>query len=157
MWPFFDVCVSEFVADIVFDYRQKVTRSFEYLQGDYYIAPVFMVHFAGEWVFSFTFLFWLYFIYWCILSDTHYLCLALAFQDKVGKVIQPILDFMPQETKIWGRTCFLIRVCFLHAVVHIVKNYIAHLLNAKVPLILGVYIFSSSSVSSPLIRQFKSW
>lgn len=30
-------------ADIVFDYRQKVTRSFEYLQGDYYIAPVFMV------------------------------------------------------------------------------------------------------------------
>lgn len=31
-------------ADIVFDYRQKVTRSFDYLQGDYYIAPVFMVH-----------------------------------------------------------------------------------------------------------------
>ncbi|KAK9281831.1 hypothetical protein L1049_004737 [Liquidambar formosana] len=30
-------------SDIVFDYRQKVTRSFEYLQGDYYIAPVFMV------------------------------------------------------------------------------------------------------------------
>uniref|UniRef100_A0A5B7B4P2 Uncharacterized protein n=1 Tax=Davidia involucrata TaxID=16924 RepID=A0A5B7B4P2_DAVIN len=29
-------------SDIVFDYRQKVTRSFEYLQGDYYIAPVFM-------------------------------------------------------------------------------------------------------------------
>jgi hypothetical protein len=26
----------------VFDYRQKVTRSFEYLQGDYYIAPLFM-------------------------------------------------------------------------------------------------------------------
>ncbi|KAI3455181.1 hypothetical protein Pfo_011844 [Paulownia fortunei] len=56
-------------SDIVFDYRQKVTRSFEYLQGDYYIAPVFM--------------------------------------DKV--------------------------VC------HIVKNYIAHLLNAKVPLILGIW------------------
>lgn len=56
-------------SDIVFDYRQKVTRSFEYLQGDYYIAPVFM--------------------------------------DKV--------------------------VC------HIVKNYIAHLLNVKVPLILGVW------------------
>lgn len=31
-------------ADIVFDYRQKATRSFEYLQGDYYIAPHFMVH-----------------------------------------------------------------------------------------------------------------
>ena len=30
-------------ADIVFDYRQKITRSFEYLQGDYYIAPLFMV------------------------------------------------------------------------------------------------------------------
>ncbi|GAB4850468.1 hypothetical protein Ancab_029774 [Ancistrocladus abbreviatus] len=56
-------------SDIVFDYRQKVTRSFEYLQGDYYIAPVFM--------------------------------------DKVA--------------------------C------HIVKNYIAHLLNAKVPLILGIW------------------
>lgn len=29
-------------SDIVFDYRQKATRSFEYLQGDYYIAPLFM-------------------------------------------------------------------------------------------------------------------
>lgn len=29
-------------SDIVFDYRQKVTRSFEYLQGDYYIAPLFL-------------------------------------------------------------------------------------------------------------------
>ncbi|KAK6147949.1 hypothetical protein DH2020_018861 [Rehmannia glutinosa] len=56
-------------SDIVFDYRQKATRSFEYLQGDYYIAPAFMVH------------------YFC----------------------------------------------------HIVKNYIAHLLNAKVPLILGIW------------------
>ncbi|XP_031257881.1 ribulose bisphosphate carboxylase/oxygenase activase, chloroplastic [Pistacia vera] len=56
-------------SDIVFDYRQKVTKSFEYLQGDYYIAPLFM--------------------------------------DKV--------------------------VC------HIVKNYIAHLLNTKVPLILGIW------------------
>ncbi|XP_077214985.1 P-loop containing nucleoside triphosphate hydrolases superfamily protein isoform X1 [Tasmannia lanceolata] len=57
-------------SDIVFDYRQKVTRSFEYLQGgDYYIAPLFM--------------------------------------DKV--------------------------VC------HIVKNFVAHLLNTKVPLILGVW------------------
>nr|XP_043606517.1 ribulose bisphosphate carboxylase/oxygenase activase, chloroplastic [Erigeron canadensis] len=56
-------------SDIVFDYRQKVTRSFEYLQGDYYIAPVFM--------------------------------------DKV--------------------------------VVHIVKNYLAHLLNTSVPLILGIW------------------
>ncbi|KAL8117461.1 ribulose bisphosphate carboxylase/oxygenase activase, chloroplastic [Apium graveolens] len=56
-------------ADIVFDYRQTVTRSFEYLQGDYYIAP--------------------------------------AFMDKV--------------------------VC------HIVKNYIAHLLNVRVPLILGIW------------------
>ncbi|KAH9715976.1 ATPase aaa core domain-containing protein [Citrus sinensis] len=54
-------------SDIVFDYRQKVTRSFEYLQGDYYIAPVFM------------------------------------------------------------------------AMCHIVKNYIAHLLNVKVPLILGIW------------------
>ncbi|XP_073035773.1 ribulose bisphosphate carboxylase/oxygenase activase, chloroplastic [Primulina eburnea] len=56
-------------SDIVFDYRQKVTRSFEYLQGDYYIAPVFLVRF---------------------------LC-------------------------------------------HIVKNYISHLINTKVPLILGVW------------------
>ncbi|XP_057966913.1 ribulose bisphosphate carboxylase/oxygenase activase, chloroplastic [Malania oleifera] len=67
-----DVFAGNFLgkdSDIVFDYRQKVTRSFEYLQGDYYIAPTFM--------------------------------------DKV--------------------------VC------HIVKNYIAHLMNAKVPLILGVW------------------
>ncbi|KAK7262027.1 hypothetical protein RIF29_28355 [Crotalaria pallida] len=57
-------------SDIVFDYRHKVTRSFQYLQaGDYYIAPLFL--------------------------------------DKV--------------------------VC------HIVKNFIAHLLNAKVPLILGIW------------------
>ncbi|CAN1223920.1 Ribulose bisphosphate carboxylase/oxygenase activase, chloroplastic [Linum perenne] len=56
-------------SDIVFDYRQKVTRSFEHLQGDYYIAPLFMPN----------------------------------------------------------------------AVCHIVKNYISHLLDAKVPLILGVW------------------
>ncbi|KAK7270603.1 hypothetical protein RJT34_25897 [Clitoria ternatea] len=56
-------------SDIVFDYRQKATRSFEYLEGDYYIAPLFM--------------------------------------DKV--------------------------VC------HIVKNYLAHLLNIKIPLILGIW------------------
>ncbi|KAM7471604.1 hypothetical protein LguiA_009787 [Lonicera macranthoides] len=58
-------------SDIVFDYRQKVTRSFEYLKGDYYIAPFFM--------------------------------------DKI--------------------------VC------HIVKNYIAHLLNTKVPLILDIFTY----------------
>ncbi|EOY27432.1 PREDICTED: ribulose bisphosphate carboxylase/oxygenase activase, chloroplastic [Theobroma cacao] len=56
-------------SDVVFDYRQKVTKSFEYLQGDYYIAP--------------------------------------AFMDKV--------------------------VC------HIVKNYLAYLLNVKIPLILGIW------------------
>uniref|UniRef100_A0A6N2M6T4 Ribulose bisphosphate carboxylase/oxygenase activase, chloroplastic n=1 Tax=Salix viminalis TaxID=40686 RepID=A0A6N2M6T4_SALVM len=33
-------------SDIVFDYRQKVTRSFEYLQGDYYIAPLFLNYLA---------------------------------------------------------------------------------------------------------------
>ncbi|XP_024976711.1 ribulose bisphosphate carboxylase/oxygenase activase 1, chloroplastic isoform X2 [Cynara cardunculus var. scolymus] len=67
-----DLFIGDFLgkdSDIVFDYRQKVTRSFEYLQGDYYIAPLFM--------------------------------------DKI--------------------------------VVHIVKNYIAHLLNIKVPLILGIW------------------
>lgn len=67
-----DLFVGKFLgkdADIVFAYRQKVTRSFEHLQGDYYIAP--------------------------------------AFLDKI--------------------------------VVHIVKNYIAHLVDAKVPLILGIW------------------
>ncbi|CAL5199707.1 unnamed protein product [Lathyrus oleraceus] len=67
-----DLFVGDFLgkdSDIVFDYRQKVTRSFEYLQGDYYIAPLFM--------------------------------------DKVA--------------------------C------HIVKNYITHILKAKVPLILGIW------------------
>ncbi|KAK1274826.1 hypothetical protein QJS04_geneDACA004040 [Acorus gramineus] len=41
-----DLFVGKFLgkdSDIVFDYRQKATRSFEYLQGDYYIAPIFMV------------------------------------------------------------------------------------------------------------------
>ncbi|KAK1324235.1 hypothetical protein QJS10_CPA02g01515 [Acorus calamus] len=41
-----DLFVGKFLgqdSDIVFDYRQKVTRSFEYLQGDYYIAPLFML------------------------------------------------------------------------------------------------------------------
>ncbi|XP_057791541.1 ribulose bisphosphate carboxylase/oxygenase activase, chloroplastic [Salvia miltiorrhiza] len=56
-------------SDIVFDYRQKATRSFEYLQGDYYIAPVFM--------------------------------------DKV--------------------------------VVHMAKNFMANLLNVRIPLILGIW------------------
>ncbi|KAJ1273266.1 hypothetical protein BS78_06G266600 [Paspalum vaginatum] len=67
-----DLFVGNFLgkdSDIVFDYRQKATRTFEYLQGDYYIAP--------------------------------------AFLDKVA--------------------------C------HIVKNYIAHLLNIKIPLILGIW------------------
>ncbi|XP_008381171.1 ribulose bisphosphate carboxylase/oxygenase activase, chloroplastic [Malus domestica] len=67
-----DLFVGKFLgrdSDIVFDYRQKVTRSFQYLQGDYYVAPLFM--------------------------------------DKV--------------------------VC------HIAKNYLAPLLNTKVPLILGIW------------------
>jgi hypothetical protein len=38
------VYICEFAADIVFDYRQKATRSFEHLQGDYYIAPSFLVN-----------------------------------------------------------------------------------------------------------------
>ncbi|KAI3866771.1 hypothetical protein MKW92_026524 [Papaver armeniacum] len=40
-----DLFVGSFLgkdSDIVFDYRQKATRTFEYLQGDYYIAPLFM-------------------------------------------------------------------------------------------------------------------
>ncbi|CAM0902132.1 unnamed protein product [Alopecurus aequalis] len=40
-----DLFVGKFLgrdSDIVFDYRQKVTRKFEYLQGDYYIAPAFL-------------------------------------------------------------------------------------------------------------------
>lgn len=67
-----DLFVGDFLgkdSDIVFDYRQKATRSFEYLQGDYYIAPVFL--------------------------------------DKIA--------------------------C------HIVKNYISHTLNIRVPLILGIW------------------
>jgi len=67
-----DLFVGNFLgkdSDIVFDYRQKATRTFEYLQGDYYIAPLFL--------------------------------------DKVA--------------------------C------HIVKNFIAHLLDIKIPLILGIW------------------
>ncbi|WRX27282.1 hypothetical protein QQP08_019769 [Theobroma cacao] len=65
-------------SDVVFDYRQKVTKSFEYLQGDYYIAPAFM-------------------------------------DDKLT------------------RMCVALEVC------HIVKNFLAHLLNVKIPLILGIW------------------
>ncbi|KAM0896147.1 hypothetical protein ACQ4PT_023363 [Festuca glaucescens] len=42
-----DLFVGKFLgrdSDIVFDYRQKATRKFEYLQGDYYIAPAFLVY-----------------------------------------------------------------------------------------------------------------
>jgi hypothetical protein len=39
----FDSLKNVVAADIVFDYRQKATRTFEYLQGDYYIAPLFLV------------------------------------------------------------------------------------------------------------------
>ncbi|CAN6269582.1 unnamed protein product [Urochloa humidicola] len=42
-----DLFVGNFLgkdSDIVFDYRQKATRTFEYLQGDYYIAPLFFIH-----------------------------------------------------------------------------------------------------------------
>nr|CAB3488538.1 unnamed protein product [Digitaria exilis] len=73
-----DLFVGNFLgkdSDIVFDYRQKATRTFEYLQGDYYIAPLFL--------------------------------------DKVD--------------------------CLLFAACHIVKNFIAHHLNIKVPLILGIW------------------
>uniref|UniRef100_A0A0E0DJE6 Ribulose bisphosphate carboxylase/oxygenase activase, chloroplastic n=1 Tax=Oryza meridionalis TaxID=40149 RepID=A0A0E0DJE6_9ORYZ len=52
-----DLFVGNFLgkdSDIVFDYRQKATRTFEYLQGDYYIAPLFLdkvgtLHNAGIW------------------------------------------------------------------------------------------------------------
>ncbi|XP_078151147.1 P-loop containing nucleoside triphosphate hydrolases superfamily protein [Carex rostrata] len=67
-----DLFVGNFLgkdSDIVFDYRQKATRSFQYLHGDYYIAPLFL--------------------------------------DKVA--------------------------C------HIAKNYLAHTLDIKVPLILGIW------------------
>ncbi|GJN26171.1 hypothetical protein PR202_gb14081 [Eleusine coracana subsp. coracana] len=40
-----DLFVGNFLgkdSDIVFDYRQKATRTFQYLQGDYYIAPIFL-------------------------------------------------------------------------------------------------------------------
>uniref|UniRef100_A0A0D9WAL7 Ribulose bisphosphate carboxylase/oxygenase activase, chloroplastic n=1 Tax=Leersia perrieri TaxID=77586 RepID=A0A0D9WAL7_9ORYZ len=44
-----DLFVGNFLgkdSDIVFDYRQKATRTFEYLQGDYYIAPLFLNYIA---------------------------------------------------------------------------------------------------------------
>ncbi|EMS61907.1 Ribulose bisphosphate carboxylase/oxygenase activase, chloroplastic [Triticum urartu] len=46
-----DLFVGKFLgrdSDIVFDYRQKATRKFEYLQGDYYIAPAFLAHVLKE-------------------------------------------------------------------------------------------------------------
>ncbi|KAL9265773.1 Ribulose bisphosphate carboxylase/oxygenase activase, chloroplastic-like protein [Drosera capensis] len=98
-------------SDIVFDYRQKVTRSFEYLQGDYYIAPVFM--------------------------------------DKVGKFHQTIqmpslaVSYMDasRDDKFIHKTYgfVVLEHIAISLVCHIVKNFIAHVLDAKVPLILGVW------------------
>ncbi|KAG5523179.1 hypothetical protein RHGRI_035110 [Rhododendron griersonianum] len=90
-------------SDIVFDYRQKVTRSFEYLQGDYYIAPVFMVS-----------------------------CFSVLI-DKVGKFSE---SYCRKITLMHvDGSDDLIRNDFCH----IVKNYISHLLNTKIPLILGIW------------------
>lgn len=54
----FNWVIIGFAADIVFDYRQKVTRSFEYLEGDYYIAPFFLVSSCSFFSINFFFL-WL--------------------------------------------------------------------------------------------------
>ncbi|CAJ2661485.1 unnamed protein product [Trifolium pratense] len=98
-----DVFVGNFLgkdSDIVFDYRQKVTRSFEYLQGDYYIAPLFM--------------------------------------DKIGEPRQNGWSFSYVTTRSHVRVAGRTSLAQLQAC-HIVKNYITHLLNAKVPLILGIW------------------
>ncbi|OEL24368.1 Ribulose bisphosphate carboxylase/oxygenase activase, chloroplastic, partial [Dichanthelium oligosanthes] len=91
-----DLFVGNFLgkdSDIVFDYRQKATRTFEYLQGDYYIAPLFLVS----------------------------------------------LFFVNVENKLFFNL-FTIRLdCLLFAACHIVKNFIAHILNIKIPLILGIW------------------
>ncbi|CAI5474808.1 unnamed protein product [Closterium sp. Yama58-4] len=45
------VFVGDFLgkdADIVFKYRQSVTRSFEHIQGDYYIAPTFLLDYLAS-------------------------------------------------------------------------------------------------------------
>ncbi|KAI8529321.1 hypothetical protein RHMOL_Rhmol12G0216200 [Rhododendron molle] len=97
-------------SDIVFDYRQKVTRSFEYLQGDYYIAPVFMVSCFSVLI-----------------------AIVLTNFDKVGKFTESYsgkITLMHVD----GSDDF-IRNDFCH----IVKNYISHLLNTKIPLILGIW------------------
>ncbi|EXC14088.1 Ribulose bisphosphate carboxylase/oxygenase activase [Morus notabilis] len=80
-------------SDIVFDYRQKVTRSFEYLQGDYYIAPLFM---------------------------------------HPVPIVERSQTFLGYLQELQGVMCLLL-VC------HITKNYLSHLLNTKVPLILGIW------------------
>ncbi|GMN48081.1 hypothetical protein TIFTF001_017254 [Ficus carica] len=90
-------------SDIVFDYRQKVTRSFEYLQGDYYIAPLFM--------------------------------------DKVGKFckIGKVVTVREFTSELSEDLVEIFPLLFLDAVCHITKNYLAHILNTKVPLILGIW------------------
>ncbi|KAF8660290.1 hypothetical protein HU200_057859 [Digitaria exilis] len=93
-----DLFVGNFLgkdSDIVFDYRQKATRTFEYLQGDYYIAPLFLVS-----------------LFLVHLGNNLFLICSLA-------------DYLKD--------------CLLFAACHIVKNFIAHHLNIKVPLILGIW------------------
>ncbi|KAF7125099.1 hypothetical protein RHSIM_Rhsim12G0182900 [Rhododendron simsii] len=109
-------------SDIVFDYRQKVTRSFEYLQGDYYIAPVFMDK-VGKFSESF--------------SGKITLMHVDGSNDFIRNDCAELLIFSMSEIVIT-----LITFCTLFAmtaVCHIVKNYISHLLNTKIPLILGIW------------------
>ncbi|KAF4402935.1 hypothetical protein G4B88_010387 [Cannabis sativa] len=95
-------------SDIVFDYRQKVTKSFEYLQGDYYIAPLFMVVSSSS-----------LHLYTNFNFPSCYRCYTyLHFHCCIGSYSSFLVD-----DKV---------VC------HITKNYLAHILKTKVPLILAV-------------------
>ncbi|TXG69491.1 hypothetical protein EZV62_004426 [Acer yangbiense] len=108
-------------SDIVFDYRQKVTRSFEYLQGDYYIAPLFMVSLSSS------------FTDW----------IKLVSSMKLNKGEETVINFVKSVRDVGRKHCIVLTILptvssVFVTVCHIVKNYIAHLLNIKVPLILDV-------------------
>ncbi|KAK8968569.1 hypothetical protein KSP40_PGU005647 [Platanthera guangdongensis] len=99
-------------ADIVFDYRQKVTRSFEYLHGDYYIAPLFLVPADVK-----------------AKADS---ALNSNLQSSKGPMDQ-FVHSAAESTK--GKDSQQSTI----ETIHLVKNYIAHSINFKVPLILGIW------------------
>ncbi|KAK6268346.1 hypothetical protein QUC31_012506 [Theobroma cacao] len=123
-------------SDVVFDYRQKVTKSFEYLQGDYYIAPAFMddkltrMCVALEGLVS-------------VISQMELAQIKLVSSMKLHKDEKTAMNDTGAVRNLaeMSELCRPLIFLFLEYphICHIVKNYLAYLLNVKIPLILGIW------------------